>query len=271
MKSQLKNLPHSLTPSLSFECVKAKLSLKPSPTGTNSGSQDLIISSATNYNNVVNVAPSYNVSLAAIPAHHNNSPVTPGADQNKSLVIQSELNTSEATPPGYSRSPATALEHNIPVATPQDYNIFLATDQCGQHFTKTEEKFLVKGEGDWTIIASPVAMKSSLVSTPCQGSLKKFVQNNIANDTAHGENEGPSIDAGDETCVEMTLSKALVDLVNLHMAILNSSSGAFLEIGEMNKDMEVVVKISGTKNQVRQTYRHVQQLVEGEGSSSSDA
>ena len=33
----------------------------------------------------------------------------------------------------------------------------------------------------------------------------------------------------------------------------NSSVGASLEIGEMNKDLEVVVRISGTENQVRQS------------------
>ena len=54
------------------------------------------------------------------------------------------------------------------------------------------------------------------------------------------------------------------------MATLNSSVGASLKIAEMNKDLGVVVRISGTENQVRQAYRHFQQLVEYAGSNSAE-
>ena len=42
--------------------------------------------------------------------------------------------------------------HNRSAATQSDHNISSATDQSEQHFTKTAEKFLPKGEGKCTLM-----------------------------------------------------------------------------------------------------------------------
>jgi len=330
MKDQSKKLPQSLTPSLSFECVKAKLSRKPelSPIDNSPGEQDLASFTATDYNNVVNIAqehidhslylatpPDHSLALATPPDHslslatppdHSLSLATPPVknlflatppDMNSSLATPSNHNPSLATPPDHNLSTFTPPDHNLSLATPPDQNPYLATppvnnqsqstpsdhnlsistptdheispalDHCGQNFAKC----LAKGKGDLTLLASPAVMKSAHVTTSSQVSPKKVLQHSIANVLAHGDTEGPAPERGDVTSVMMTVLRDLVEMLSRRMVTLNTSFGALLEIGETNKDLEVVVRISGTRAQVRQTYWHVQQLVDCAGLSSSDA
>ena len=61
--------------------------------------------------------------------------------------------------------------------------------------------------------------------------------------------------------VEITLSKIMAELLAQHMDSI-SRLGAAVKVGKVNKELEVVVSISGSKDQVGQTYRRIQGVVE---------
>jgi len=60
--------------------------------------------------------------------------------------------------------------------------------------------------------------------------------------------------------LNITVSRVMMELLEQHMDML-TKSGASIHVGEVDKDMEVVMFISGTEDQVRQAYSRVQAVV----------
>jgi len=63
-----------------------------------------------------------------------------------------------------------------------------------------------------------------------------------------------------QTNLNMTVSRVMMELLEQHMDML-TMPGVSIHVGEVDKDMEVVMSISGTEDQVRQAYSRVQAVV----------
>eukprot|EP00092_Neocalanus_flemingeri_P040139 GFUD01043722.1.p1 GENE.GFUD01043722.1~~GFUD01043722.1.p1 ORF type:complete len:706 (+),score=114.13 GFUD01043722.1:55-2118(+) len=66
---------------------------------------------------------------------------------------------------------------------------------------------------------------------------------------------------GGQTSVNMTVSRGVVGLLEEHMDTL-TMPGASISVGDVDRDNEVVMSISGTESQIREAYSRVQVVIE---------